>query len=278
MEQNKIQISNKLSPELTTLDTEVVLASKGGQIQACKDIQIANVVSEVISVAIVSVNAFKIEIKERELIEGQVLVLLKTQFKHLTLEEFKKAVYMGTMGNLKNSPEDIVFLSVSNISQWLTKYKSMVKPDVMKKQLRFEASQNEIDIEVRKNELEILNIKSLITEFNNHKNGEPIYDPVNLLYDFMDKRGMVSIENDRKIEIFNECKEQYTAKHKIAGSIADQLENRKILQEIESGSDKITAVIKMKSKQKALIEVFKDIISQKMTMEDFLELNGIKSK
>lgn len=274
METNKLQLTNKLSPTLTNSEIEIVLASKLGQIQFFKDIEIAKKVSEVVSIALVSLNGFKMEAKERVLIEEQIIFLLKSDFKYLTLEEFKKAVFMGTMGNFKNKPEDIVFLSVSNISQWLTKYKSQIKPDAMKKQIQFEEKSIEVDIEEKRKESEIINKANLIMEFNNFINNIPVYDPVNILYDFMDKRGMVNIENDRKIEIFNECMEKYTDQHKKSGSIADHMINRKVLAEIEKGSDRITAIIKMKAKQKALLEVFEDIKSQNMTMDDFLELNG----
>lgn len=274
MEQNKIIKLPDLSPSLSKQESEIVLISREAQIKAHKDIEISKKVSEVISLAIVALNGFKMDTKERSLIEEQVVFLLKNSFPFLTLGEFQKAVYLGSLGNFKNKPNDIVFLSVSNINQWLMKYKMEVKRDVMKKQIDFEAKQNEVNIEEEKKKSEILNKSTLISEFNNFLEGKPVYDPVNLLYDFMDKREMVHIENDRKIEIFEECKEKYTEHHKKSGSIADHMMNRKILQEIEMGSERITAIIKMLAKQKALLEVFQDIKDSGMQMEDYLELNG----
>lgn len=278
METNKLQISTGLSPNLTNSEYEIVLASKESQIKALSDLQIANKISEVISFAIISLNGFKLGESERELMENQILYLLKSSFQTMTLSEFQKAVFMGTMGNFKNRPEDIIFLSVSNISQWLNKYKSEIKTEAMKKQIQFEAKNNEVDIEAKKKESENITLNNLVIEFNSFLEGKPVYDPVNVLYDFLDTRGMVHITNERKIAIFKECKEKYKSDHKNASSIADHVANRKILQEIENGSDRITAIIKMKAKQKALIEVFQDIKESNMSMNDYLELNGFDTQ
>lgn len=274
METNRLIGNINFCPSLTKEEQDIILASRERQIKSITSKEIASKVTEVITNALIVLNGFKIDLKERALMELQIVKDLQESFKFFTLKEFEKAVYYGSRGYYKNKPDDIIFLSVSNIHQWVNAYRENTKSKIMKKQIDFDAKNEIIDIEKKKKEAEIITKNYLIEEFNKFLEGKPIYDPVNALYDFLDMREMVHISKERKIEIFKDCKEKYKAEHSISGSLADYAINRKILQEIEHGTDRINAVIKIKAKQKALIEVFKDIKESGMSMSDYLEING----
>jgi hypothetical protein len=266
--------SGELSPSLTNQEAKVVLSARGERIKDLKKKVVANKITELFGAALVVINhSNKIGSEDRIAMEQVIVADLFEKFGNFTLKEVENAFWMGTRGELKNRPEDIVFMSIAQVYQWLNNYRITVKRESMKKQVDFEAKKEYESVEEKKKNALLIVRNDLIKAYNDFKQGLPIYDPINVLYDHLDKLGLVMISNVRKKEIYNRCLEEFTAKHKNINSIEDYAASKKILEEIEKGSSMVQAKVKILAKQKAIQIVFNDINELGLTMEEYLEKN-----
>lgn len=259
-----------LSPLLTNDEKAIVIASRETKIKHLKDVELANKVSELISVTIVVLGHSNKEIDNRVVLEAKIVKDIQTSFSNLTLKEIERAFYLGARGAFKNSPDEGLYISVSNIYTWLVKYQIDVRREAMKKQIEFYNKQEKDNAEQKILEALTLNIKGVKEEYEKFLNGYPIYDPLNVLYDFLDGQGLIRLSIARKKEIFEKVKEKYKSDHLKSNSKHDHNNNKKVLREIEQDTDKVKSIYKMLAKQEALKITFNDIKESGMTIDDYL--------
>ena len=271
---NELIKHDDLAPLLSAQERTIVLAARENKIRDVKPIEIANKVTELITAALVALGHTKNEILDRAKLEKAIVNDLQNSFTTLTLKEVENAFYLGSRGHFKNKPDEVIFMSVSIVYNWLVKYQLEIKRAAMKKQYEFETLQqtimNENERQNKIKEARDLNIEAVKEGYGQFINGHEIYDPLNVVYDFLDSEGLINLSIDRKKEIYKTVKEQYRARHTKAATIGDHALNKKILQEMEKGSDKIDSILKMLSKQAALKVVFGDIKELGMTIDEFL--------
>jgi hypothetical protein len=271
--------AGELSPSLTSQEARIVLSSRGTKIKDLKKKEVANKVTDLFGASLVVLNHPNKIGKEDRLAMEQVIVNdLYEKFAGYTLKEVENAFWMGSRGQLKAKPEDVVYMSIAQVYQWLISYRIVIKRDALKKQLDFEAKHEEKVKEGKIKEMEELMRKTIIASWNDFKEGGEIIDPVGHIYDWLDKRGHIKLSKDRKKEIYAEAQEalkdrvkQRNGKIK-ASSVGEYFENKKIIEALEGQSipSQVQSQIKIVAKHKALTITFKDIIESGLTMEEYL--------
>lgn len=267
---NELIIKDDLCPRLSPEERTIILASRESKVKELKPIEVANKISELVTIALITLGHAKNEFPDRSIVEKAIVKDILTSFTTLTLKEIENAFYMGARGSFKNKPDDFVFLSISTVYTWLVKYQIDIRREAMKKQIQYYKEQDIINKDEKIKEARELNIKSLKEEYDKFLNGHPIYDPLNVLYNFLDSEGFVNLSISRKNEIYQRVKEKYKHAHSKSNSKFEHNQNKKILQEIEHGTDKVKAIYKMMAKYEALTIVFQDLKDLGMTMDEFL--------
>jgi hypothetical protein len=166
-------------------------------------------------------------------------------------------------------------ISVKGINGWMKKFTSITKAEVMKKnrilEEKKEKEMEEQNIEEKKRESERIVREDLISSYAIFKDGGEVRDPLNVLYDYLDKNGLVKLSNERKKIIYDQAMNDYKRKHSNPMDIGDYLASKKILSEIEQGSSRVQAMVKVLAKQKALRVIFEDMKELDLTMEEYLK-------
>lgn len=268
---NSLIISKDLSPALTNQEQGIILAAREPKIKDMKKAEVANKITDLVGMAFVILNQSKMEKEDRVTLQNQIVKDLYEKFQFFTLKEVENAFYLGTRGELKTKPDEIVFMSIAQIYQWLNNYRTNVKRAAMKKQIDFEAKSEEIEIEEKKRLAEEFMKGEVVRSFNDYHSSNGIYDPLAVVYDYLDKKGFVKLSNSRKKEIYNQCFEKYKAEHEGGNTIAEYALNKKILSEIEAGSSRIQAIVKLRAKNKALEIIYNDIKEMGLTIEEYME-------
>lgn len=258
---------------LTPTEASIVLASQGERVGQMSDKDLKNLITTALTMALFDLGQ-SMQTQDRQLLESRLKGDLKSYFGKFTGEEVRKAIELGVRGNFKSRPDDIIFISVKGINEWLNKYRDQVKIEVMKKNYQLEVKREKETEEANKEEkikvLDELTKKDLIDCYNHFKEGGGVFDPVGVLYDWMDNRGLIRLSNDRKKQIYQKCWDEYKAGLEKGNSIAEHFENKKILQEMEKGSSRIQAKVKILSKLVALKITFQDINESGLTIEEYI--------
>lgn len=263
--------SGDLSPSLTSQEARIVLSSQGSKIKDLKKKDVANKVTDLFGSALVVMNHSNKIGKEDRLAMEQVIVNdLFEKFQFYTLKEVENSFWMGSRGQLKNKPDEVVYMSIAQIYQWLTNYRTVIKREALRKQMQFEEKKEHENIKEKIKQSEIIWRQETINEYNNFLEGKEVRDPVSDIYDRLDKLGLIKLSNERKREIYNKCLSDFRQKHERGNSISDYAENKKILHDMDKGASYIQSKIKILAKQKALLITFQDIKESGLTIEDYL--------
>lgn len=259
---------------LTKAEADIVLASKSTRIFHMETKDLWNLITTVITMALFDLG-HKMEQKDRDLLQERLMQDLVKYFGKYTDQEFRKAVELGVRGEFKTKPEDVIFINLKSINEWFRKFINVTKADVMKKNRILEEKKEKEMEDLRKEEKikesEQIARQDLINAYATFKDGGAIRDPLNVLYDYLDKQGLVKLSNERKKKIYGQAMEDYKRQHLNHTDIGDYLANKKILAEIEQGSSRVQALVKVLAKQKALKVIFEDMKELDLTMEDYLK-------
>lgn len=77
--------------------------------------------------------------KDALLIREDVAELLREKWHYLTENEIRIVFRLGSTGELKLKPDEVVFMSVATVAEWLRRYKYTTKPAAMEHARPFEA-------------------------------------------------------------------------------------------------------------------------------------------
>lgn len=258
---------------LTKAEADIVLAARSIRICQMDDKELWNLITTVITMALFDLGQ-AMQQGDRDLLQERIKSDLENYFGKYTDLEFRKAVELGVRGEFKDKPDDVIFISVKGINNWMKKFVNITKAEVMKKnrilEEKKEKEMEEVNIEEKKKESERILREDLIRSYATFKEGGAINDPLNVLYDYLDRNGLVKLSNARKKIIYDQAINDYKRRHTEEASVSEHMVNKKILQEIEQGSSRVQALVKVIAKQKALKEIFEDMKELDLSMEDYL--------
>lgn len=261
---------------LTKREADIVLASRGIRIFHMDNKELWNLITTVITMALFDLG-HKMEEKDRDLLQERLMQDLIKYFGKYTDQEFRKAVELGVRGEFKSKEDDVVFVNLKSINEWMKKYGNGLKVEAMKKnrilEEKKEKEMEEQNIEEKKKQSELIIIEDLKASYATFKAGGLIRDPLNVLYDYLDRQGLVKLSNDRKKKIYDQAFEEFKSWHTEGSSVSEYMANKKIMAEIEQGSSRVQALVKALAKQKALKVIFQDMKELDLSMEDYL--NGV---
>lgn len=249
-----------MDSSLTQFEKSVVLASKEPRIKDLQRLEVGKKVTEVISSAFVALGSKPMNLEERKILERAIETDLYISFPNITLKEFQIAVYKGSMGDFKIKDDEVIMITPKNVHTWINAYRDFVKKDIIAKQRALEykkEKENKPDQETIHAQMKEFIEKSIIEPYNLFKieNRYTFDDPANVVYNFLDKLGLIPFTIERKNEIYEQAKEQFRKKHKAGTTAAEVLHNMKVIKEMEAGSSKIQSELKIMAKKIAL-EIF----------------------
>lgn len=256
------------------MEADIVLASKSTRLFHMEEKELKNLILTTMTMALFDLGQ-SMATSDRQVLESRLKDDLIKYYGKYTDQEFRKAVELGVRGEFKVKPEDVIFISVKGINDWLKKYGNGLKVEAMKKNRildeKKEKEMEEQNIEEKKKESERIIIEDLKSSYIIFKDGGAVNDPLNVLYDYLDKNGLVRLSLDRKKKIYDQAFDDYKRRHTDGNSITEYLANKKIQVEIEQGSSRVQAMVKVLAKQKALKVIFQDMKELDLTMEEYLK-------
>lgn len=264
----------QLSTGLTDFERSVVLASAEPRIKNLEKIEITRKVTDVVSRAFLTLGSRSLEFEERKALEKLIYDDLKISFPNLTLKELEIAVYKGSMGEFKNKPDEVLFISPEKIHSWVKAYLLFIKREAVAKQRAFEAEQDKAkaptEAEIKEIELAFLN-HCVIASWKNLKvAGVPVNDPVNAIYSALDKLGLIPFTDDRKREIYKQAEDRFRINTKKVSSVAEARQANKIIERLDRGDSSIQSRVKCLAKQIALDIYLKDLLEMEVDLEELI--------
>jgi hypothetical protein len=272
-----------LSQDLTSFEQSVVLAASEPRLKSLEKVEISKKITNVISRANMTLGANsakpgltpkQIE-DERMALEKLIYEDLKLSFPNSTLKEFEIAVYKGSMGEFKKRPDEILFISPEKIHSWMKSYILDIKRDTIAKQRAYEAGLDKaqhLSPEVIKEREKGFLMYCVIPPWKNYKTvGVPVSDPVNAIYDALDKIGLIPFTKERKAEILKEAEDKFKEQARSVSSLSEVRDAKKILIKLEKGDKTVKSRIKCLAKQMALEIFLKDLIKDEVDLEQLIK-------
>jgi hypothetical protein len=270
-----IKTNQQLSEKLTDFERSVVLAAEEPRIKALDKAVIGPKVTDVVSRAFMTLGSKSLEYAERKALEKLIYDDLKISFPNLTLKEFEIAVYKGSMGEFRKKPDEVIFISPEKVHSWIKAYKDEIKKEVIAKQWAFEAEQDKAKEptpeELKERELAFINYCIIGPWKNLKSSGVKIQDPINAIYNTLDKLKLIPFTDQRKREIYKMAEDQFLADTKKVSSVSEARESNRILAQFERGDSTIQSKIKCRAKQIALEIYLNDLIAMEVDLEELIK-------
>jgi hypothetical protein len=264
---------------LTKTEQAIVKARQSPRVGDIPEKDLKNIITTIITMALFDLG-HKMDLKDRQVLESRLKDGILKRFHKNTGEEIRQAIELGVRGEYKSKPEDVVFITVSNIEGWIKAFNSKTKVEVIKKfNILEEKREKEAEVEDKERrikEAEQIRVQDLISAYNDVNTGRSPYDPAGILFDHLDKRGLIKLSEQRIDNLVDESIKEYKQSIVQANSVSEYLQAKKIKAEMERGSKRIEAIVGLIYKKKALKEVIKDIIESGLTMEEYLETEETK--
>lgn len=190
---------------------------------------------------------------------GSLLPDCKMFFKTLTLDELKLAANRGVRGMYG----DMIGVSVASLSKVFNGYMADMKRQEAKKAL-IEANtpKEEPPKEVSESEWVRLSIEA----FEKFKESGVYEDWGNIIYLFLERKGLLNYSNERKAEIKRIVENRELARLSAPLSMEEKRNFEKLKDQLLSGS----MDIKGKCRREALLIYFKELDEMGLAMEDLL--------
>ncbi len=200
-------------------------------------------------------------IQERMILESRIRIDLKMHFQILTIEEIKNAFDLGSKGEFRTKPDEVLYLSPEKIYGWFKAYKFGVKREASKKLVEV-IQREEKAKEITEEQKEKIVMIGLLSSFEAFKNTGEVTDYGNVKYDKLDQLGLIRFTVERKKEIYS------LAEQHLKASKQDDRDFMKGLKEMRSETQNL---IKAEAKQMALTIFFKDLVEMEVELKDLIE-------
>jgi hypothetical protein len=275
MEQIQIIKNSDLAPTLTIEEQKIVVAAKSLKVREMPKTKLHHLVTGIVTSCLIILghSKKKFEDEERFLIEKEIVNDIFTNFSGLTFEEIRLACAMGARGEFKKKPDEVVYFSVATVYNWLKCYIADTKREAMAKQARFEQDRYipkpPTKEELLRHEAQFINDCILAPYKHFLETGEYTFDNRgNVIYNKLDKLGVIPFSKERKLEIFERAKNRVLAK--IEQYIGP--DSRRKYKEIAEGKGEGHELVKSEAKDIALKEFLCELKEQEMDLEEFIQM------
>jgi hypothetical protein len=261
-------------PDLNQTELKVVQATNFPRVKEQQKQKLSQLVSSIInSCVIILGHSKKFEDEERFLIEREIVNDIFANFSGLTFEEIRLACSLGARGEYKSKPDEVVYFSVKSVYEWLKAYIATSKRAAMQKQARFEQDRfkkpEPTPEELKKLEDDFISECILKPYKIYQKTGEYLFDNRgNVIYNKLDKLGVIPFTVERKKEIFER------AKNRVLIQLEQWLgpDTRRKYQQIQEGKGEGHELVKSEAKDLALRDFLREMKEVGMDLEEFIEL------
>lgn len=267
-------IKRELCPALTESEKRVVMATSLPKVKDQPKTRLeAAITSMVTSVIIILGHNAKFSDQERKLIEREIVNDIFTNFSGLTYDELRLVFSLGARGEYKTKPDEVVYFSVASVYNWLKSYISKTKREAMQKQARFEQDQfkpKEITEEEKKKIADDFFRDCILNPYKIYlETGEYLFDNRgNVIYNTLDKMGVIPFSKERKKEIFERAKNLILIHlQQYPGPDAKNKYNH-IMNKKGEGHELVVS----KAKELALTDFLRELREQQMDLEEFIEM------
>jgi virulence-associated protein VapD len=270
---NLLDNKQKLSPDLSPREIEVVENSKLPRVKHSKKKDLTNLIADIVDTSIIVLGFLKTKYskEERLVIENEIYKDIQTNFSHLSLKEIKQATSLGARGEFRVKGETVIF-SVATVFNWIKSYCSIIRREALKKQSRFEQDQFKPEKPTRIMLLvrgDIFNQACIIAPYRHYlATDEYLFNNIgNVIYNKLDKLNLIPFPPFVKKIFMEKAKE-----HVLASLMAvPTTENQKIYEQVKAGKGKGHELVISQAKDIALREFFKDLKEQKADLEKLLK-------
>ncbi len=243
----------RLCPALTPTEQSIVLATQAKKIGAMNLLDVANLVTDLISKTIIVLGHKSKEQLERSVIEPEIVRDLITDFKNMTIDEVKAAFYMGVRGKFITEDNKVIYISVAMVYSWLKAYRETVRKEAMGKQLRFEQ-----DNPIKKEPTEKFDME-VYYALENLSQPQILEVQGNAIYNTLEKLKLIQLTSTRKKEIYAQAELEFRNKHRAGRDLKEVQLNKKIIALLEAGDSSTQTKIKCLAKFIALMDYLKSL-------------------
>lgn len=263
-----------LSPSLTEGEIKVVKATQAPRVKEQPKQKLESLITGIVTTCtIILGHSKKFDDSERFLIEREIVNDIFTNFNGLTFDEIRLACSLGARGEYKSKPDEVVYFSVKSVYEWLKAYLAKTKREAMQKQARFEQDRykpKEPTEEEKKAFSEFFIQEHIIKPYKVYaETGEYLFDNRgNVIYNKLDKLGVIPFTKERKKEIFERAK----------NLVLIELEqwfgpdSRNKYKHIQEGKGEGHEYVVSKAKDLALRDFLREMKEGSMDLEDFIDL------
>lgn len=203
----------------------------------------------------------KMDDGERQILHSKILIDLKLHFQTLTVDEIINALDLGSKGEFRVKPEEVLYLSPERVYSWFKAYKFGVKREANKK-IADIVQREEKAKEPTEEEKGKIVMDGVYLSFEEFKKTGEVKDYGNVKYDKLDSMGLIPFTIERKKEIYA------LAEQHLKSSKQDDRDFMKGLKEMRSETQNI---VKAEAKQMALTLFFKELIEMEVELKDLIE-------
>jgi hypothetical protein len=247
--------SQRLCPALTPTEQSIVLATQAKRISEMNLLDVANLVTDLISKTIIVLGHKSKEQLERSAIEPEIVRDLITDYKNMTIEEVKAAFHLGSRGKFATEDNKVIFISVAMVYSWLKAYRETIRKEAMGKQLRFEQDNpmKKEPTEAEKFDMEVY------YALENLSQPQILEVQGNAIYNTLEKLKLIQLTSTRKKEIYAQAELEFRNKHSKGRDLNEVQINKKIIALLEAGDSSTQTKIKCLAKFIALMDFLKNV-------------------
>jgi hypothetical protein len=275
---------------ITSLEVSVIKSSSSKKVIQTSENDLNELILDCITLALFDLRQ-SLEDNEIQILKSRIVFDLKLHWRGLTIWDIKQAFELGSRGHFRAKPDEVVMLSVEKVYNWIKAYKIQIKEPAMKKAPQLLLKENiesreytPEEIQKKNKEAEKLEFENIKNAFNIWKDGNVINDPYGIMYEFMNRRGMIKLSKERRQEIYKKELEEYISNLKDSDGIvkgvnrAEKEKNRDLIDLYNESKDKLSKLVHpdlkrcvdLKCMHIAIRKTFEDIHTIGMTIEEFL--------
>lgn len=274
----------KYTEGLSELEKSVITGYHGTRIANLEDNVIKNAITSSVTTALYNLGQSIKTLQERQILEAKILNDLKFYSKGLSTADIQTAFELGSKGEFKTKPDEVLFLSPEKVHSWIKAYKLQVKEPIMKKALLLESKSDDFkmsDEEIKKlnKRSKDMNIKNCVEAYDQFIQSSPIYDPVGCLYRFLNNNGLIKLTVKRRQEMYLE--ELSIHIESIRTNRYKRVSHRRLIEKYVAANgdiniliaDEFRKLVELTCQQRAMKYTFSSIRELEMTMEEYIDLN-----
>lgn len=190
---------SQANSSLSTSDQRIIEASMATRIRFCDKRDLFSEVTQAIQAGFFNLGYKPKEKDELKITAAAVCRDLVSKFQGLTVEDVKIVIDMGSKGDFKTKPDDVIMITVSSIYQWLRKYVELRREAVAKIPEPEEVKQ----VDPEEIERQFVNDCILSDWYRSVEAGVCLVkDEYGAIFDYLTKKGILSASDDERRETY----------------------------------------------------------------------------